>query len=192
MAWPPKITGYHAGKLDVLRLCATHDFDLTWSTKRREWLGYGVYFFAYSEAHARRWVDIGYRQNWWDDGEPAILQADIELRNCLFVQDIAGITELKKAGNEVLRICAAAGVNPPRNKNLVDEIPIEREFDCAVFEQVHHGRQLRGEPEIDTVLSYCADGVPVVPGATMLTNGHHQICVRNHECISNKRIIWHA
>lgn len=192
MAWPPKITGFHAGKRNILRLCVTDNVQLLWSTQNREWLGHGAYFFAYSEAHAHRWVDIGYRKNWWDDGEPAILQVDIELGNCLFVEDPVGVAELKKAGNEVFRICAAAGVAPPENKNLIDGIPVERELDCAIFQYLHLSRQLKGEPAIDTILSYCPDGAPVVPGATMLTNGHHQICVRNYKCISNKRLIWHA
>ena len=190
MSLPTRIEAFHAGRLDILRLCASNSVRLTWSTQRREWLGYGVYFFAYSEAHARRWVDIGARRGWWLGGSPGIIKAEIDLGDCLYVEEPAGAAEVQKAALDVLALCNAAGVPIPQNTGLIDGVPVERNLDCLIFNQVHHNRQMRGEPEIDTILSFCNDGPPIIPGSQIPARGHHQICVRNYSCISKVELVW--
>ena len=192
MTYPAVITGYHASPAWLLELVADAGVRQLWSTRPREWFGFGVYFFAYSKAHAERWVQIGYQLNWWDGNPPGILKSDIETRNCLWLEEPSCVAEIEQAAIDLKAMCGVAGDDLPKNERRRYGVPVERRLDCAIFELLHFTRMRRGLPAYDTVVGYCASGRPLIPGTTIRLENHVQICVRNHECIKNTELIWKA
>ncbi len=190
MPFPDIIDAYHAGERRVLEDVAERGIRLTWSTQDREWLGHGVYFWGYSLGHAKRWVDIGSRLNWWGAEGPAILETKIELKNCLNLLDPSSVELLDAAATMVKKTCVELSVDLPENSRYVDGVPVERRLDCAIINQVHQIQHIMGRPAFDTVLSGFEDGAPYLPGATFRRTSHIQIAVRNHDCIQNSQIAW--
>lgn len=189
MDFQDPITGYHAGSRRILEDIVHRNLKMVWSTEDREWLGHGVYFWA-SYGHAERWVNIGYQQGWWGSDGPAILAADISLRNCLNLTDTSSTPYMDAAAQQVQAICYSLGVPVPQNERMIDGVPVENKLDCAIINQVHQNQHLKGQPSFDTVIHAFSSGAQYLPGSTFRKEAHIQLAVRNHSCISKPRVVW--
>ena len=191
MSFPSVVTGFHAGKRSALER-AVNGMRLTWSVQRREWLGYGVYFWVWSEEHAHRWINIGYQKgiDWWSDEEPAILEAEIHLGRTLNMTEPSGFQHAATARDSLEAIARAQGWTLPKNHRFVDGVPLNRDYDCLLYNQIHANQAILGKPEFDTVIAAFEDGGLLSPGSSIRSTSHIQVAVRNHNCIKNPRIIW--
>ncbi len=189
MSWPNQIIGYHAGRdSKILEGVVNGDTRLLWSVSNSEWLGRGVYFWAFSLEHARRWET--YLKKSASANGTGILRVKIELGDCLNLFEPSGTKRLKEAAL-ILRksIEKKPGVKLPENRGISHGVPVERNLDCALIETANVIRQAEQDggssPGYDSVISFGESGPEVISGSTIRLNSHIQVCVRNWSCLSD-------
>lgn len=152
------------------------------STNGYDWLGSGIYFWVGSYRRALAWAQ--YKQSIKQISSPAVVCAFVNLGNCLNLTDFGADTELYKSYVDLAAAMQMAGTTLPVNSGGSDPlVPMYRNLDCAVIDQVHNYRQVSGLPAYDTVLGAFDEGGPAFPGAAIWKKSHIQLAVRNRDCI---------
>jgi hypothetical protein len=171
----PVIRGYHGTSATqaavILRdgfLPSDNDYDC---------LGDGVYFFQDGLAQAGAWATRAH------PSEPAVVQADVRLEDCLDLKDSVGwVPLLAQTHDEVLRVSREQDLPLPRqtgSTHRLDRVVIE--VAVAILER-------EGTP-IRTVRGVFAEGPPAFPGSFLSEGSHVQVAVRDPDLISNVNVV---
>jgi hypothetical protein len=140
-------------------------------------LGNGVYFFEDGLAPARAWAKRAH------PSEPAVVQADVRLEDCLDLKDTLGwVPLLAQAHGEVVRVSEEQGRALPRQTG--DEHRLDRavmEFTVSTLER--EGIRVRA------VRGVFAEGPPAFPGSFLSEGSHVQVAVRDTDLISNVKVV---
>lgn len=136
------------------------------SKANNEWLGQGVYFFAY-EQHAQRW--IRYRK--LNPGAVLTVKLEYEDQELLDLDDPA---QLEAVNHEMERIDQIL-----KNKIAVDSRKLHGNwkrwcFSCNMYRELH--------PEIGMISYTFPQSKP--PGASYFSYNERQICVSKHDIIT--------
>ena len=152
------------------------------STNEYDWLGEGTYFWVGSYSRALDWAHFKKTQG--KVTTPSVICALVELRFCLNLTDL-GITSLLSASYTDLKAkLDVLGKNVPENSPKQRfGIPLYRNRDCAVIQNLHRTRESRGETPYDTVIGAFEEGPPAFEGAAVRERSHIQLAVRSHTCI---------
>jgi hypothetical protein len=171
----PVIRGYHGTSATqaavILRdgfLASDNDYDC---------LGNGVYFFEDGLAQARAWARRAH------PSEPAVVQADVRLEDCMDLKDSLGWGPLlAQAHDEVLRLSREHGLPLPRQTSAthrLDRVVIE--LMVAMLER--EGIRIRAARGV------FAEGAPAFPGSFLSEGSHVQVAVRDTDLISNVNVV---
>jgi hypothetical protein len=140
-------------------------------------LGDGVYFFEDGLAQAVGWATRAHPT------EPAVVQADVRLEDCMDLKDSVGwVPLLAQAHGEVLRVSHEQGLALPRqtgSAHRLDRVVIE--VTVAILER-------EGTP-IRAVRAVFAEGAPAFPGSFLSEGSHVQVAVRDTGLISNVTVV---
>jgi hypothetical protein len=140
-------------------------------------LGDGVYFFQDGLAQAGAWATRSHRS------EPAVVQADVRLEDCMDLKDSVGwVPLLAQAHDEVLRVSREQGLPLPRqtgSTHRLDRVVIE--VTVAILER--EGTRIRA------VRGVFAEGAPAFPGSFLSEGFHVQVAVRDTDLISNVNVV---
>jgi hypothetical protein len=140
-------------------------------------LGDGVYFFEDGLAQAVAWATRAH------PSEPAVVQADLRLEDCMDLKDSVGwVPLLARAHDEVLRVSRERGLALPRQTGAahrLDRVLIE--VTVAILER--EGTRIRA------VRAVFAEGPPAFPGSFLSEGSHVQVAVRDTDLISNVRVV---
>jgi hypothetical protein len=140
-------------------------------------LGNGVYFFEDGLAPARAWAKRAH------PSEPAVVQADIRLEDCMDLKDRLGwLPLLAQAHGEVLRVSRQQGLALPRQTDDAHRL------DRAVMEFTVAALQREGM-QIRAVRGVFAEGPPAFPGSFLSEGSHVQVAVRDTDLISNVKVV---
>jgi hypothetical protein len=136
-------------------------------------LGDGVYFFEDGAAEAGAWATRAH------PSEPAVVQADVRLEDCMDLKDSVGwVALLAQAYDEMLRVSREHGLPLPRqtsNTHRLDRLLIE----VMVAILAREGTRIRA------VRAVFAEGAPAFPGSFLSEGFHVQVAVRDADLISN-------
>jgi hypothetical protein len=140
-------------------------------------LGDGVYFFQDGLAQARAWATRAH------PSEPAVVQADVRLQDCMDLKDSVGwVPLLGQAYDEMLRVSREQGLPLPRQTSRthrLDRAAIEATV--AILER--EGTRIRA------VRAVFAEGPPAFPGSFLSEGFHVQVAVRDTDLISNVSVV---
>jgi hypothetical protein len=140
-------------------------------------LGNGVYFFEDGLAQARAWARRAHPK------EPAVVQADVRLEDCMDLKDGLGWGPLlAQAHDEVLRVSREQGLPLPRQTSAthrLDRVVIE----LMVAILAREGIQIRAARGV------FAEGAPAFPGSFLSERSHVQVAVRDADLISNVTVV---
>ena len=171
----PVIRGYHGTSATQAAVIVRDGFHP--SHNDYDCLGDGVYFFENGLAPARTWATRAH------PSEPAVVQADIRLEDCMDLKDTLGwVPLLAQAHGELLRVSREQGLPLPRqtsNTHRLDRAVIE--FTVAILER--EGMRIR------VVRGVFAEGVPAFPGSFLSEGSHVQVAVRDTDLISNVEVV---
>ena len=172
---PQQIVGYHGCEMSTARrLLEGEPFRL--SANDYDWLGSGTYFWEYAPIRARGWAKQRFGGNW------AVLQATINLGDCLNLLDTDYFEDLRAVHTELLNSFRDLGLTPPMNNkgaNRLDRMIVDR------FSQVYQARDNR----FDTVRGCFQEGQPIFAGSRLYSHNHVQIAVRNMDCIQTLHLV---
>jgi hypothetical protein len=171
----PVIRGYHGTSATqaavILRdgfLASHNDYDC---------LGNGVYFFEDGLAQARAWARRAH------PSEPAVVQADVRLEDCLDLKDSLGWGPLlAQAHDEVLRVSLEQGLPLPRQTSATHRL------DHAVVELMVAILEREGI-RIRAARGVFAEGAPAFPGSFLSEGSHVQVAVRDTDLISDVNVV---
>ena len=186
--WPLHIVGYHATELPVAQAVVGSGVKLIHSMEEKDWLGTGIYFWAYSLTHGIRWAEMRHADGRLAD--PAVLKMKIKLGKCLNIEEHDWHNEMVQAYELLDEQCQKLGIPLPQNERSVDGILIHRYLDCSVIDQMHWIRRIRKLPKYDTLIGAFPDGPEVFPGGSFHTKSHVQVAVRNYSCLSEPEVVW--
>jgi hypothetical protein len=140
-------------------------------------LGDGVYFFEDGRAQTGAWATRA------PPIEPAVVQADVRLEDCMDLKDSVGLVPLlAQAHDEVLRISPERGLPLPRqtgSTHRLDGVVIE--VTVAILER--EGIRIRG------VRAVFAEGAPAFSGSFLSEGFHVQLAVRDTDLIGNVDVV---
>jgi hypothetical protein len=140
-------------------------------------LGDGVYFFEDGLAQAGAWATRAH------PSEPAVVEADVRLEDCMDLKDSVGwVPLLAQAHDEVLRVSREQGLPLPRqtgSTHRLDRVVIE--VTVAILER--EGTRIRA------VRAVFAEGAPAFPGSFLSEGFHVQVAVRDTDLISNVNVV---
>jgi hypothetical protein len=140
-------------------------------------LGNGVYFFEDGLVPARAWATRTH------PSEPAVVQADICLEDCMDLKDTLGwVPLLTQAHGEVVRVSREQGHALPRQTSA------EHRLDHAVMEFAVATLEREGI-RVRAVRGVFAEGPPAFPGSFLSEGSHVQVAVRDPELISSVKIV---
>ena len=140
-------------------------------------LGDGVYFFEDGLAQARAWAKRAH------PSEPAVVQADVRLEDCMDLKDSLGwVPLLAQAHDEVLRVNRQRGLPLPRQTSA------EHRLDRVVIELAVAILECEGI-RIRTVRGVFAEGAPAFPGSFLSEGSHVQVAVRDTDLIGNVKVV---
>jgi hypothetical protein len=140
-------------------------------------LGNGVYFFEDGLVQARAWARRAH------PSEPAVVQADIRLDDCMDLKDgLAWGPLLAQAHHEVLRVSREQGLPLPRQTSAtrrLDRVVIE--FMVVIL--AREGIRIR------VARGVFAEGAPAFPGSYLSEGSHVQVAMRDTDLISNVKVV---
>jgi hypothetical protein len=140
-------------------------------------LGDGVYFFEDGLAQASAWATRAH------PSEPAVVQADVRLEDCMDLKDSVGwVPLLAEAHDEVLRVSREQDLPLPRqtgSTHRLDRMVVE--VTVAILER-------KGTP-IRAVRAVFAEGAPAFPGSFLSEGFHVQVAVRDTDLIHNVNVV---
>jgi hypothetical protein len=180
---PSFVLGFHGCDRTVGEAVLAGDV-LAPSTNDYDWLGEGVYFWENSPHRAYSYAQHMQRYSRRTKGtirQPFVIGAVIDLGLCLNLSDEFALLELESSH----KLLAATSTNLPQNipGYQGDEDLLKRHLDCAVFQNLHEGREKIGEPAYQSVRSPFIEGGPLYAGTRFCKQTHVQLCVRDRGCI---------
>jgi hypothetical protein len=171
----PVIRGYHGTSATHAAVILRDGF--VPSDNDYDCLGNGVYFFEDGLAQARTWAKRAH------PSEPAVVQADVRLEDCMDLKDSLGwIPLLAQAHDEVLRVSREQRLPLPRQTSghhRLDRVVIE--LTVTILER--EGIRIRA------VRGVFAEGAPAFPGSFLSEGSHVQVAVRDTDLISNVDVV---
>ena len=163
--YPNLVIAYH-GCDESVRNAVVMGEELKMSANPYDWLGNGVYFWAYEWA-----VELGQREK---INKPSVLGAVLDLGNCLNLLERRSIDLLSEGFSLLEDKCKSEQIELPVNANIgKDNGWILRNRDCAVIEEIHASFRRRDKQPFDSAY----------PGSGFKKKTHIQICVKNPNCI---------
>lgn len=163
------VRGYHATNATTAHKLLTEGADWEPSSNGYDWLGSGIYFWQDDVQRAWEFGCEGRRG--WPPSETVVLEADIELGNCL---DLIGRQYMKMLKQVFDHFENEMGSALPNNTSG------RHARDCLVVDRVAEHWMGRA----DTVRGVFIEGDEVYPGSVFRTHQHVQIAVRNPDCIT--------
>ena len=152
------------------------------STNEYDWLGAGTYFWIGSHRRAMDWAQ--YQQSRGRVKTPAVICALIDLGYCLNLTDLGATTALQESFSDLgTKLGILKEPMPKNSAKLRFGIPLFRQLDCAVIENLHKKRKDDGDSPYDTVLGAFEEGNAAFEGAAIRERSHLQLAVRAHSCI---------
>ena len=140
-------------------------------------LGNGVYFFQDGLAQAGALAKRAH------PSEPAVVQADVRLEDCMDLKDSLGwLPLLAQAHGEVLRVSREQGLPLPRQTgghHRLDRVVVE--LTVGILE--------RAGIRIRAVRGVFPEGPPAFPGSFLSEGSHVQVAVRDTDLISNVHVV---
>jgi hypothetical protein len=113
--------------------------------------------------------------------QPAVVSADIELRDCIDLLDIGWADWLQDAYEQFEEARKTQNIPPPT------QVAGRRELDREVLNLLVHVLETEGRT-VSSVRSAFTEGTPVFPGSAILSRSHVQIAVRDANILSRLRI----
>ena len=170
---PQSVIGYHGCSRDTAD-AVLRGAPFAPSANAMDWLGQGIYFWEYGPFRALEWAQEHH-------AEPAVLEARIELGECLNLLDrehFARVVEVY--ADEVTRL-SRIGVRVPENTargaHFLDRIVIDE--CCRTAAEVATSFQ--------TGRGCFPEGLPIYAGSKILSKAHVQLAVRDRSCIKELR-----
>jgi hypothetical protein len=171
----PVIRGYHGTSATQAAVIVRDGF--LPSDNDYDCLGNGVYFFENGLVPARTWAKRVH------PSEPAVVQADIRLEDCMDLKDRLGwVPLLTRAHDELLRVSRQQGLALPRQTSDAHRL------DRAVMEFTVATLELEGI-RIRAIRGVFAEGPPAFPGSFLSEGSHVQVAVRDTDLISNVTVV---
>lgn len=178
------VLGYHGCDLSLAERVFPGKKKLESSLNEYDWLGNGVYFW---EHNARRAYDFAcqVRDRPHHRGQrikrPAVVDAVIDLGNCLNLLDTRAIEMVREAHGDLVALLKEAEEPAPTNSGGKDRLL--RRLDCAVIEFLHQARDFQREEAFDSVRAVYTEGEEIYENAGFYAKSHIQLCVRTTACI---------
>lgn len=178
------VIGFHGCDQSVVDKVITGKEELLASTNDYDWLGNGIYFWENNEERALDWaIELSKRKS-SSVKKPAVIGAIIDLGFCLDLTDNHYLKELKVGYDELVKLCHAANLPLPQNKDIGKSTDLLlRKLDCAVIQTIHRLHSIKGNNPYDSVRGVFWEGAPVYPNSGFREKNHIQICVCNPNCI---------
>ena len=152
-----------------------------------DWLGPGAYFWEADPQRAWEWARD--RAARGEIGEPAVVGAVIDLRNCLDLIARENVALLRTAYDAFVEIQKKSDLPIPKNLRPSaenEDILLLRFLDCAVLRYLHQTIKESGDPTLipfDTVRGMFVEGEEAFPGSGIAAKSHVQVAVCNDDCI---------
>ena len=180
---PSFVLGFHGCDKEIAEEIFAGKSVLKPSTNEWDWLGHGVYFWENNPQRALEYAkEVQLRSG--KVGDPEVVGAVIDLRNCLNFLESNSIQLLKEAYGLYVDSCSEEGITPAQNRNVGDNTDLLlRNLDCAVIQMLHAYRDFSQRPAFDSVRGMFMEGVPLYEKAGVHDKNHIQLCVRNPNCI---------
>ncbi|MEX1103844.1 MAG: hypothetical protein WED87_06325 [Dehalococcoidia bacterium] len=175
---PLPVRGYHgtsrAAADDILRE------GFRPSANSYDWLGTGIYFWQDAPRRAREWAEANH------SASPAVLEATIDLIDCLDLLDVGWQGAMQRAHTEFVAQRVRTGEPLPRQTSGAHRLDTAMlNLFVGVLEQ--EGATIR------SVRAPFAEGGPVFPRSALSLRGHVQIAVRDRSVILDVHAVdWSA
>lgn len=178
------VVGFHACQREFADALVRGDVAIAdWkpSANPYDWLGKGIYFWEQNKRPALEWAAKQVK------GKAAVVQAEIELGECLDLADTVYLAQIRTTFERLLQVYSKRGESLPINRKSglrhLDRLVID-EF-VGFMERGGAGEILR----FDTVSAPFEEGSPVFPGSFIRDQNHVQIAVRNNAMIKSVRLV---
>ena len=171
----PVVRGYHGTSATQAAVIVRDGFRP--SDNDYDCLGNGVYFFENGLVQARTWAKRMH------PSEPAVVQADIRLEDCLDLKDRLGwVPLLTRVHSELLRVSRQQGRVLPRQTGDAHRL------DHAVIESTVAMLEREGM-QVRAIRGVFAEGPPAFPGSFLNEGSHVQVAVRDTDLIGNVKVV---
>lgn len=175
---PNLVIGFHGCDKSTFDRVIKDGEMLALSENKYDWLGNGMYFWENSYERAWEWANQSKKIT-----NPAVIGAVIDLGLCLNLTDYSSASILRR-GYQILELkYDAAGSPLPKNRVNKDGIPLLRDLDCAVIQEIHRFHKENGIRDYDSVRGVFTEGTSPYKGGGMLDKTHIQLCIVNPNCI---------
>jgi len=181
---PSLVLGYHGTDTATVKKIIEQKSKLNPSENTYDWLGHGVYFWENDPLRAIEFAEENFKRKKIKK-KIGVIGAIIDLGFCLNLLERSYVDELKASYKFLANIHNKFGTEIPQNSDPLhlDLIPLQRNLDCAVIQNLHTMRLESGLKKYDTVRSVFTEGEEIYHNAGFRDKNHIQICVRNTECI---------
>ena len=175
---PNLVIGFHGCDQSTFDRVIKNGEMLSQSENKYDWLGNGMYFWENSYERAIDWAKQSKSIH-----NPAVIGAVIDLGYCLNLTDYHSASILQR-GYQMLQLkYDAAGASLPKNRANKNGIPLLRDLDCAVIQEIHLFHKENQIRDFDSVRGVFCEGIPPYEGAGIVDKTHIQLCVVNPNCI---------
>jgi hypothetical protein len=173
---PSQVVGYHGCSQQVAETILRGE-GFNPSENAEDWLGYGVYFWEYAPYRALEWGAARFPDR------PAVLEATIDLADCLNLLDREHLDGLAKAYGAVVEELEGEGlripVNTARGAHFLDRLVVDD----------YCRRTARDSRPFVTVRGCYPEGVAIFAGSKILNKAHVQVAVRDLRCVGPVRMV---
>jgi len=178
------ILGYHGTDESTAKKVINNRHQLLGSDNQYDWLGNGIYFWENDPQRAKEYIIEKFKREKIRK-KTAVIGAIIDLGFCLNLLERVYIDEVKLSYDYLTVMDEVTENEFPRNHSSLhtDTIPLKRDLDCAVIQNIHLTRKNVKLPEYDTVRSAFIEGDELYHNAGFKKKNHIQVCVRNQENI---------
>lgn len=176
------VVGFHACQREFAESLTRGDISSAeWKPSENpyDWLGKGIYFWERNKRRALQWAAKQVK------GKAAIIQAEIELGECLDLADTIYLSQLRGTFDNLQRIYGESGLLLPVNSKSglrkLDRLVIDKFVESMECDE--GGYKIK----FDTVSAPFEEGNPVFPGSFIRDQSHVQIAVRDPAMI---KAVW--
>lgn len=174
------IRGYHGTTLESANQILAQGFEQ--SESPWDWLGRGIYFWQDAPWRAYRW-GLEWSRRRGRQGQIVVVQANIEMVNCLDLLDIFWDEPVKEASRQFLERLQSSGAdeqlhNKPGGRNFLD---------CAFFNSLADKLGDDGF-NVKSIRAAVTEGTPLFQGSPIHDRSHVQVAVRDPTAIGFVRI----
>lgn len=158
------ILGYRGSSASLARSVVLGETKLEPSKNGHDWLGEGIYFWAYDPVRAHEWAGKQRKQG----REAAVIGAVIALGRCLNLAERHAVEQVREAYLWLRKTFETEA----RMQDLPVNRAGKRMLDNRVIEALHHIRKLKGLEPYDTVIGYFGEGPAIYEGAELRLQNH--------------------